>query len=90
MIQCGKCRERGKNRMLGEHTGGVPNQALEDGSPKAFRVAIMSEVSFMRGVTAVTCLWLLKSSLELMLQICSLYFPLSLGIFLFLTFDHLS
>lgn len=37
--------------MLEEHTGGVPSQALEDGSPKAFRESIMSEVCFLRGVT---------------------------------------
>lgn len=67
-----------------------PAQAPEDSSPKAFREAMMSEVSFMRGVLTVllTWLWLLKSSLELMLQMCSLYFTFSLGIS-FLTFDHL-
>lgn len=57
-----------------------PAQAPEHSSPKAFREAMMSEVSFMRVLTVLlTWLWLLKSSLELMLQIVFSLFHFLLG-----------
>lgn len=78
--------------MMKEHIGEAPNQALEDGSSKAFREAMMFKARFMKGVLTVILTWLclLKSSLGLMLQICSLYFTFSLGISLLVTFGHLS